>query len=207
MKQPIQLVTIAASAGGIPALCHVLSKLPGDYPAAVAIVQHRSERQPDLLARVLSRSCRLPVGRVKRGERLQPGRVYLAPACRHLVIQGNGTFGTIDGPKIHHLHSSANPLFETAAKVMGPAVVAVVLTGGDSDGTEGVQAIKAAGGTVIAQDQASSQCFAMPASAIQTGAVDYVLPLDQIGPMLVRLTGGPQTHRSRSQMTMLGGGI
>jgi two-component system, chemotaxis family, protein-glutamate methylesterase/glutaminase len=133
MKQPIRLVTRAVSAGGIPALREVFSALPADYPAAVAIVQHRSDRQPDLLAKVLSRDSRLSVNPVKAGERLQPGRVYLAPARRHLVIQGNGTFGTIAGPKIHHLHSSANPLFETAAKALGPGVVAVVLTGGDSD--------------------------------------------------------------------------
>ena len=203
--RPIQLVTIAASAGGVSALRRVLSALPKDYPAAVAIVQHRSERQPDLLARVLSRSCRLPVDRVKPGERLQRGRVYLAPPRRHLVIRENGTFETIAGPKIHHLSSSANPLFETAAEIMGPAVVAVVLTGGDSDATDGVQAVKAAGGTVIAQDQASSQCFAMPSSAIKTGAVDYILPLDEIGPMLVRLAGEPPTNQSRRQRAELGG--
>jgi two-component system, chemotaxis family, protein-glutamate methylesterase/glutaminase len=110
MKQPICLVIIAASAGGMPALRKVLTALPADYPAAVAIVQHRSGWQPDLLAKVLSRDSRLPVNPVQAGERLQPGRVYLAPA-----------------------RSSANPLFETAAKALGPGAVAVVLTGGDSD--------------------------------------------------------------------------
>jgi two-component system chemotaxis response regulator CheB len=97
--------------------------------------------------------------------------------------------------KIHHLNSSANPLFESAAKILGPGVVAVVLTGGDSDGTDGVQEVKAAGGTVIVQDEASSQCFSMPESAIRTGAVDYILPIEKIGPALVRLTGESQKHR------------
>ena len=77
----------------------------------------------------------------------------------------------------------------SAAASLGSRVIAVVLTGGDSDGSEGVKAVKAAGGTVIAQDEASSQCFGMPGAAIRTGAVDHILPLDEIGPLLVRLSG------------------
>ena len=196
-QQPVRLVTIAASAGGIPAIRQVLSALPSDYPAPIAIVQHRTEHQPDLLVKVLARSSRLPVSRAVPGERLEPGHVYLAPARQHLVVRPDGRFDTVDGRKIRHLRSSANPLFETAAEVVGSGVIAVVLTGGDSDATDGVQAVKAAGGTVIAQDEGSSECFSMPRSAIHTGAVDYVLPVDQIGPALVRLTrGGAERNRS-----------
>jgi two-component system, chemotaxis family, protein-glutamate methylesterase/glutaminase len=184
---PLRLVTIAASAGGIPALQRVLSSLPADFPAAIAIVQHRTEHQPDLLAKVLGRSSRLPVRQAVSGDLMSSRQVYLAPAGHHLIVRENGTFGITDGRKIRHVRSSANPLFESAAQVVGPGVVAVVLTGGDSDATDGVQAVKAAGGTVIVQDEASSQCFSMPASAIRTGAVDYILPIEEIGPMLVKL--------------------
>ena len=204
---PVRLVTIAASAGGIPALQRVLSSLPPDFPAAVAIVQHRTAREPDLLPGVLSRSTCLPVSRAMPGEQFQPGHVYLAPARRHLVVQENGTFGTMDGRKIRHLFSSADPLFETAAKLVGPELVAVVLTGGDGDGTDGVQAVKAAGGTVIVQDEATSQCFSMPASAIRTGAVDYILPLGEIGPAVLRLvTPNRHNHHTRKAIEVGGGG-
>ena len=98
----------------------------------------------------------------------------------------NRRFELIDGRRIRHVFSSANPLFTTAADVLGP-VIGVVLTGMGRDGTDGVQAVKEAGGVVIAQDEATSEWFSMPRSAIATGAVDYVLPLDRIGAKLVEL--------------------
>jgi two-component system chemotaxis response regulator CheB len=195
MGQPIRLVTIAASAGGIPALRELLSALPADYPASVAIVQHRTEHKPDLLSRVLARRCKLPVSQVQPGEPILPGHVYLAPAREHLLIRPDQPFTTTDGRKIRHVRSSADPLFQTAAQVFGSAVIAVVLTGGDADASDGVQAVKSAGGTVIVQDEATSQCFSMPASAISTGAVDYILPLGDIGPAVVRLTKSSRSHQ------------
>ena len=205
MKQPIRLVTIAASAGGIPALCELLSALPADYPASVAIVQHRTEHKPDLLSRILARHCKLPVSQVQPGEPMLPGHVYLAPARRHLLVRPDETFATTDGRKIRHLHSSADPLFETAAQVFGSTLIAVVLTGGDADATDGVQAVKSAGGTVIVQDEATSQCFSMPASAIRTGAVDYILPLGEIGPAVVRLTRSSRNYQDTTSRAV--GGI
>jgi two-component system chemotaxis response regulator CheB len=179
--------------------------LPPDFPAAVAIVQHRTDHDRDFLPSILAKSSRLPVSRATAGEEFQPGHVYLAPVARHLLVQENGTFGTADGERrIRHLLSSANPLFETAASVMGSAVVAVVLTGGGFDATDGVQAVKAAGGTVIAQDEATSRCFSMPASAIKTGVVDYVLPLEKIGPVVVELAMPRNSYQSMPT-SMMGG--
>jgi two-component system chemotaxis response regulator CheB len=93
-----------------------------------------------------------------------------------------------------HLRSSADPLFESAAKVLGPGVVGVVLSGGDSDASEGEQCIKQHGGTVLAQDEATSRAFSMPRSAIATGAVDRVLPLGRIGPAIVALVEERRRH-------------
>jgi two-component system chemotaxis response regulator CheB len=184
-----ELVTIAASAGGIQALWRILSSLPVDFPIPIAIVQHRTAQSPDRLAYVLGRKSSLPVARAIEGEPLRAGRVYLAPANFHLLIQPDKCLAFRDGQKIHHVRSSADPLMASAAASLGSRVIAVVLTGGDSDGSEGVKAVKAAGGTVIAQDEASSQCFGMPGAAIRTGAVDHILPLDEIGPLLVKLSG------------------
>jgi two-component system chemotaxis response regulator CheB len=180
------LVAIAASAGGIPALKALLSTLPRNLPVPVAVVLHRSRRELDLLPMVLGRSSPLPVRRVEPGQTILPGTVYVAPADAHLVVSTNRRFELIDGRRIRHVFSSANPLFSTVADVLGP-VIGVVLTGMGRDGTDGVQAVKQAGGIVIAQDEATSEWFSMPRSAIDTGVVDYVLPLDRIGAKLVEL--------------------
>jgi two-component system chemotaxis response regulator CheB len=180
------LVAIAASAGGIPALQILLSALPRNLPVPVAVVLHRSPREMDLLPMVLGRWSTLPVRPVEPGQPVQAGTVYVAPADAHLVVAASRRFELIDGRRIRHVSSSANPLFTSAAHVLGP-VIGVVLTGMGQDGTDGVQAVKQAGGIVIAQDEATSEWFSMPRSAIATGLVDYVLPLDRIGAKLVEL--------------------
>ena len=182
---PYGLVAIAASAGGVTALQRLLSALPPGFPVPIAVVQHRLQRDEDLLPLVLARSSVLPVREVEPGP-MRPGTVYVAPADAHLIIAPDRRFELRDGGRIRHVFSSANPLFTTAAEVLGP-VIGVVLTGTGRDATDGVQAVKQRGGVVIAQDEASSEWFSMPRSAIATGAVDYVLPLDQIGSKLVEL--------------------
>jgi two-component system chemotaxis response regulator CheB len=152
----------------------------------VAVVLHRTRRQEDLLPLVLGRSSALPVRRVEPGKPMQPGTVYIAPPDAHLIVGADRRFDLMDGRRIRHVLSSANPLFTTAAEVLGP-VIGVVLTGMGRDATDGVQAVKQAGGAVIAQDEATSEWFSMPRSAIATGAVDYVLPLDRISAKLVEL--------------------
>jgi two-component system chemotaxis response regulator CheB len=150
------------------------------------VVLHRGEASVNT-AKVLARKCALPVRNAEQGESLRPGIVYLAPPQRHLVVRGDRTLHLMDGRKIKHLRSSANPLFESAAYALAGRVIAVVLTGGGSDGTDGVQTVRGMGGVVIAQDPATAGSPSMPQIAIRTGAVDYVLSLDAIAPMVVRL--------------------
>ena len=106
------------------------------------------------------------------------------------MVRSDRTLGFRDGRKIRFVSSSANPLLESAVESMDGRVVAVILTGSGSDGTDGVQAVHHAGGFVMAQDQATSSVFGMPRSAIQSGSVDAVLPLEAIGPALIRLMQG-----------------
>lgn len=186
-RSSYDLVVMAASAGGLAALESILGALPADFPVPIAVVQHRTAARPNLLARVLSRYTPLMVKTAEQGEKLRPGTVYLAPPDFHLLIQRNGCCDLFDGIRIRHVLSSANPLFASAAEAFGKRVIAVVLTGGDSDATDGVRSVSAHGGLVIAQDQATSRIFAMPRSAIETGCVDKVLPLAEIGPALRRL--------------------
>jgi two-component system chemotaxis response regulator CheB len=182
-----RMVVMAASAGGLQTLGKVLGALPADFPVPIAVVQHRTATPPNLLAEVLSRRTYLRVKIAADGEKLCPGTVYLAPPDLHLLIGRDGACNLTDGTRIRHLRSSANPLFASAAEAFEGRIVGVVLTGGDRDATDGVQSIKEQGGIVIAQDEATSQIFAMPRSAIETGCVDRVLPIEEIGPALLRL--------------------
>jgi two-component system chemotaxis response regulator CheB len=186
-RQHHAVVVMAASAGGVQALQKVLSGLPRDFPLPIAVVQHRTGNPPNLLARVLGRHTALTVKTAQEGERMSAGTVYLAPPREHLVVRPDESLSLLNGRKIRHVCSSANPLFASAAEVYGDGVIAVVLTGGDRDATDGVQTVKQHGGIVIAQDEATSAIFGMPRSAIQTGAVHAILPLPQIAPEVLRL--------------------
>lgn len=182
--EPPRVVVVAASAGGVPALQEVLSGLPPDFPAAVLIVQHRAAAKGSLLEKILQRATPLKVLGMHDGQRIERASVYVAPPDLHAVLASDCTLHLHDGRRIRHVRSSANPLFASAAAVYGPDAVAVVLTGSGSDAADGVQSVKAAGGLVIAQDEATSQYFSMPRHAIETGAVTYVLPIGEISHIL-----------------------
>ena len=184
--KPTSLVVIGASAGGIEALSKVLQGLPRSFPAAVVVVQHRLPNKESILATILGRQTILPVVEARDGEALEAGTVYIARPDQHLTVTSSGRFAYHDGQRIRHVLSSANPLFASAANTFGAQAIGVVLTGSGADGTDGVQAIKGRGGIVIAQDRATSERFEMPGSAIASGAVDQVLPLEDIAPALVR---------------------
>jgi two-component system chemotaxis response regulator CheB len=182
------LVALAASAGGIPALGEILAALPADFDIPIVVIQHRAATRISILPVILSRAApgRL-IKSAEPGEPLTAGCVYVAPADFHLVVAPDRTLHFLDGRRIKFVRSSANPLFESAARALQGRVIAVVLTGGGSDATDGVQAVKSMGGIVIAQDPLQAEHPGMPLSAIRTGAVDYVLPLREIAPMLVHL--------------------
>src|SRR5215471_422366 len=181
------IVAIAASAGGLRALTNVLSALTPDFPAAVTVVQHLDPRHRSLMAELLSRQSRLPVKQAEEGDVLRPGSVYVAPPDRHLLVNADGTLSLSKTELVHFLRPSADLLFESVAASFKDRAIAVVLTGTGSDGASGLQAIKKMGGTVVTQDEGTSEFFGMPSSAIQTGLVDFVLPLNEIAPALTTL--------------------
>jgi two-component system chemotaxis response regulator CheB len=189
------IVTVAASAGGLRALERLISDLPAGFPAALMVVQHLDRNHPSILAQILGRHTQMAVREARDGEPVQPGVIYLAPPDRHLVAGLDGRVVLSRDDLVHYLRPAADRLFESAAVAFGPRTIAVVLTGTGLDGATGVTAVKRGGGTVIAQDEASSEYFAMPDAAIRTGDVDFVLPLNEIGPKLIALaspldTGG-----------------
>ena len=184
------VVVLAASAGGVAALIDVFTQLPADFPATIVIIQHRSVTKASLLDQILRRRTAMPVKIARAGEPLLPGVVFIARPDLHLTLTPERRFAYVNGVRVRGVLSSANPLLESAAPILKDRLIAVVLTGSGLDATDGVQTVKACGGTVIAQDELTSLHFGMPESAIRTGAVDRVLPLRSIVPALVELVSG-----------------
>ena len=184
-----RVVAIGASAGGLHALSLIVAALPPNFPAPVVVVLHLSPDFPSNLAHILGRHTDLNVKQAQQGDRLRAGWVYVAPPGRHLLVCPDGTLSLSDTDKVRHCRPSADVLFSSLAASVGARAVGVVLTGGDGDGADGIQAIKGAGGVTLAQDQQSSQDFSMPRSAAATGDVDLVLPLTEIAQRLIALVG------------------
>jgi len=179
-----KVVALAASAGGVGALGEVLSGLPADFPAAVLVVQHRTAQEPFQLPEVLGCRTALRVEQASDGAILRPATVFLAPPDWHLLVNTDGTLSLSQSAKLHHVRPSADRLFESLATSFKERAIAVVLTGAASDGSGGVPIIKHLGGVVIAQNTSKAEVPGMPRSAIATGAVDFVVPLHGIAPLL-----------------------
>jgi two-component system chemotaxis response regulator CheB len=181
------VVALAASAGGLTALGQVLATLPSEFPAALVVVQHLDPRHRSLMADILARRTLLHVTQAIEGDLLCAGTVFIAPPNRHLLVNPDGTLSLSQSELVHFVRPSADLLFESLAASYRDRAIGVVLTGTGSDGSMGVRAIKKMGGTVIVQDEQSSEFFGMPNAAIKTGDADFVLPLDEIPAALVTL--------------------
>ena len=189
---PFAVVAIAASAGGLGALTLILSRLPAKFTAPIVAVQHLDPRHRSLMAEIVGRRSVLPIHQAIAGSHVQVGHVYLAPPDHHMLINRDGSISLTQTELVNFVRPSADLLFESVAASYGKRAIAVVLTGTGHDGSIGVTAIKQRGGTVIAQDEASSEFFGMPSAAIRTGAVDFVLSLEEIPGALLSLLGGAE---------------
>ncbi len=187
---PFEVVAIAASAGGLSALTRILSALPATFGAAIVAVQHLDPRHRSLMAEIIGRRSVLPVHQAVEGSHVLVGHVYLAPPDHHMLVNRDHSISLTHTELVNFVRPSADLLFESVAAAFGKRVIAVVLTGTGHDGSMGVTAVKQRGGTVIAQDEASSEFFGMPSAAIRTGVVDFVLALDEIPAALESLVGG-----------------
>jgi len=181
------VVACASSAGGLNALSELLSRLPGDFPAAIAVVQHLDRRHRSLMADILARRTRLSVKEAEAGEELRAGTVFIAPPDHHLLVNPDGRLALADSELVHFLRPSADLLFESVAASFRDRAIGVVLSGTGKDAAMGVTAIKSMGGTVIAQDPKTAEFPGMPGEAVATGNVDFVLPVTEIADALVTL--------------------
>jgi two-component system, chemotaxis family, protein-glutamate methylesterase/glutaminase len=189
-----QVVALAASAGGVGALSAVLGALPASLPVPVLVVQHLDRRHETIIAEVLQRRTPLVVTLAHDDQQAHPGTVYVAPPNRHLLSQRDGTLTLTATELVHFVRPSADLLFESVAGAYGDRAIAVVLTGSGSDGAMGIRAIHDRGGTVIVQDPASADFTGMPRAAVETGDTDFVLPLDEIGPVVCQLVMAGETR-------------
>jgi two-component system chemotaxis response regulator CheB len=187
------VIGIAASACGIEPLHQLIRALPADFPCPVIVVQHlpASTQYRSTLDRVLAYRSTLTVKWAEHAEPLRPGVVLLAPQDCDLEISPNRAVKLLHGDRVNHVRPAADPLFASIAWNFGDAGVAVVLSGALNDGARGVCDIALAGGSVIVQERETAGMPYMPAAAINTGAVDFVLPPRMIAHALITLVMAP----------------
>jgi two-component system, chemotaxis family, protein-glutamate methylesterase/glutaminase len=181
------VVALAASAGGLQALSCVLAGLPASFPAATVVVQHLDPRHRSLIADILGRRTALKVRQAREGDVLTAGVVFTAPPNRHLLVNPDATLSLSQSELVHFVRPSADLLFESIAASFRDRAIAVVLSGMGVDGAMGLRAVRKMGGTIIVQDEATSEFFGMPAAAIGTGTANFILALDEIASALSTL--------------------
>jgi two-component system, chemotaxis family, protein-glutamate methylesterase/glutaminase len=180
------VVVIGTSLGGLEALSVLLKALPRDFPVPIAIVQHRARVEDSGFERLLASQSALPVVEANDKDSLEPGRVYVAPADYHLLLERSSLALSTAAPA-SYARPSIDVLFESAADAHGASVVGLILTGSNHDGALGCQRIKARGGRVFVQDPDTAQSSAMPRAALAATKVDAVLPLGELGAHLSKL--------------------
>lgn len=182
-----RLVVVGGSWGGLDALGQVITPLEGGCTFALAVALHRASNSPEgALVSYLQGRCRLPVAEAEDKDVIEAGRVYVAPADYHLLVEPGCFALSIDAP-VQYSRPSIDVLFESAADAYSDRAVAVVLTGANDDGCRGLRHVKRRGGVTLAQDPSTAVRREMPDAAIATGAVDRVLPLDEITALLNEL--------------------
>lgn len=181
-----RVVLIGISTGGPAALGRLLPMLASDVNFGMVIVQHMPADFTGPLAERLNELSAIEVREAKDGDRPRQGLALIAPGDRHLEFADGGSVRLSDGPEVNGCRPSADVMMKSGARVFGRRAVGVIMTGMGRDGTEGISAIKAAGGSTLAQDQESSVIFGMPRAAIEAGAIEHVVPLDALAGMITR---------------------
>jgi len=183
----IDAVVIAASTGGPKALYSILTKLPEDLGVPVFIVQHMPEGFTKAFADRLNTNCRLKVQEAFNMQTVEKNNVYVAPGGYHMEIKKDCKIHLSKEPSIWGVRPAADKLFSSAAKVYGPGLLSIVLTGMGKDGAKGTEDVKKAGGTTIAEDESTCIIYGMPKAAYDTGMIDIVSPIDMISQEILKL--------------------
>lgn len=181
-----EIVVVGTSLGGLTALKVLLGGLPKEFPLPIAVVQHRHKESEHSLSRFLQQFIELPIQEVEDKDELLSGRIYLAPADYHLLVE-QGCFVLSTDEPVLYARPSIDVLFESAADAYAEKTIGVILTGANHDGAQGLARIKDCGGWTIVQDPVTAESAVMPKAAIAKTSVDAILPLEEIAPYLVKL--------------------
>jgi two-component system chemotaxis response regulator CheB len=187
----VRAVAIGTSAGGIDALFALLGELPADYPLPVIVVLHLAAGRDSQLAELFGRRLALPVREAQPHAPIVPGTLYFAPPGYHLLANDDLTFSLSCDAPVLYSRPSIDVLFESCADVFGPDLAALVLTGANADGAEGLLRVREAGGLALVQDPLEAPYPAMPQAAIDRAAPVEVLPLAGLHAVLLQLGARP----------------
>lgn len=187
LTHPCEAVVIGGSTGSIEVLLSLLPQLPVPLSFALIIVVHRKNTADSTLANLLALRTTNPLGEVDDKDVIKPGTIYLAPADYHLLIEQNKVAALDDSEKVNYSRPSIDVTFESAADVYGPALVGILLSGANADGSKGMAAIKRTGGTLVVQQPETALVGFMPQQAILTNEVDYILDVPGLATFLQSL--------------------
>jgi len=191
-----EIVVVGASTGGLKAVQQLLSELSSEFPLPLVIVQHRGKDSGLGLCEFLARHSNLPLSEPEDKEPIVNGHAYLAPYDYHLLIEDK-SFALSTDPPVAFARPSIDLLFESAADEYGERTIGMILTGANSDGARGLARIKSRGGVALVEDPEAASFPDMPRAAINTSDVDWILPLQQMAPLLEQL-GNPTAKQNAS---------
>jgi two-component system chemotaxis response regulator CheB len=200
MKGPglkYRCIAVGVSAGGMDALSSIIPTLPSAFPIPVVVIQHVSPHSDNYMTRYLDNISAIKVKEVDEKEKLKAGVVYTAPPNYHVLVEDDNTFSLSLEERVNFARPSIDVFFQSAADVYGPHLVGVVLTGANNDGSKGLKMIKEKGGLTIVQDPDTAEVDGMPRAAIAATKIDHILPLEQIGPFLVKLASPERKEGER----------
>jgi len=187
LRGRIDAIVIGASAGGVEALSVLLPALPAAFTPALFIVLHLPRERPSLLVDIFQKRCLRPVREAEDKEPVAPGTVYFAPPDYHMLVEKDRQIALSADEPVHYSRPSIDVLFESAADAYGERLMGIILSGGNEDGSAGLQAVHKAGGVTVVQQPDNAKVAVMVVSALRRGRVDFVLPLEEIAALLQRL--------------------
>ena len=182
-----EAIVIGVSSGGMNAMKIIFSLLPKEFSIPIIIVQHVGSRSENMWIKFLKDKSNIELKEADEKEKIEKGKIYIAPANYHLLIERNKTFTLTIDERVNYARPSIDVLFETAAEAYKNELIGIVLTGSNNDGTKGIQRIKECGGLTIVQDPDTAESYYMPASAIASFLPDHILPLEKIVKLLIEI--------------------
>ena len=188
--KPDKLLVIGGSAGSLQVILSLLAAIGEGFPMPVLILLHRNGGFESSLEDIFSSRTSLPIREVEEKDPLSAGTIYLCPADYHVLLEKDHSFSLDYSERVHFSRPSIDVTFRSAADVFGPGLICLLLSGGNSDGAEGMQYVQERGGLTAVQDPATADVPYMPQQVINRMKVDFIVPTDDI-PRFVRQLGEP----------------